>query len=127
LYGRTAYRVLCDRSRLLLQEDGIEPIEFVRTPGEARDAWRHAYEWPGWWWRGLCLAFGRSDNATLAFFRVGDSYEVLINIVGKQTTKGSILTSQNNDVAILVALRTFCLKARKFLAGVGRLLVVVGE
>ena len=81
--------------RLLLDEDGIEPIEFLGATGEERIAWRHADKRPRWWRRCLRLALGRRDDAPLALIPVIDADEVLICYVREKTLQWRILAAQD--------------------------------
>ena len=120
LHRRATHRCLRHGSRLVLHQDGVEPIKFVRAACEARDARWHPDERSWRRWRCLRLALSSSDDAPLAFLGVCDTYEVLIHHIGKETFHGHILASQDYDVPLLGASQSLSLEAGELLASVGR-------
>ena len=105
-------------SGLVLHQDGVEPVEFVCAACEARDARRHPDERSWRRWCCLRLALRCGDDAALAFLRVFDAHEVLIDYVGKESSQWHVLAPQDYDVPLLWRLRSLRLEARELLAGV---------
>ena len=113
----TAARPTCvTAAGLLLSQDGVEPVEFLRAAGETGNARRDADK------RaassalrplGCRTALGRREDAALAFFGIGDADEILINDVGKEASQRRILATQDDDVALLFVLQPLGLEARE--------------
>src|SRR6516165_4771883 len=106
------------RPRIVLHQDVVEPIKFFCAACEACDARWHPYARSWRRWRCLRLALSSSDDAPLAFLRVLDAYEGLIDIIGKQPAQRHVLTTQHDDVTFFSSLYPFRLKTRELFAGV---------